>query len=310
MKIAVMGTGGVGGYFGGLLARNDLDVTFIARGEHLKAIQDKGLRINSKNDGDFTVYKSATDNPSTLSKQDLILFTVKMFDNTAAIESIKPIVGDQTTILTLQNGVSNGYDLADIFGNERVMIGTAMLEGRISEPGVVTQGGPGAAHFGEMYQGISERGKELLSLFEASNWKVQLQENMLDTLWKKFAYLSACASTCTASNSSMGEMRSIPETRNLILNAIEEGFKVGRAYGAPIADDAMDWAISALDNFPYDGKSSMAKDFAENRAVELEGLTGTVIKMAERLQIDTPINNMLYAVLKPWAERINHQDKI
>ena len=108
----------------------------------------------------------------------------------------------------------------------------------------------------------------------------------------------------------MGEMRSIPETRNLILNAIEEGFKVGRAYGAPIADDAMDWAISALDNFPYDGKSSMAKDFAENRAVELEGLTGTVIKMAERLQIDTPINNMLYAVLKPWAERINHQDKI
>ncbi|MQG80611.1 MAG: 2-dehydropantoate 2-reductase [SAR202 cluster bacterium] len=309
MKIAVMGTGGVGGYFGGLLARNDLDVTFIARGEHLKAIQDNGLQINSQNDGVFTVHNPATDNPSDLTKQDLILFTVKMFDNTPAIESIKPIVGDQTTILTLQNGVSNGYDLAEVFGNERVMIGTAMLEGRISEPGVVTQGGPGAAHFGEMYQGISERGEQLLSLFQASNWKVELQENMLDTLWKKFAYLSACASTCTASNSSMGEMRSVPETRNLILSAISEGFEVGRAYGAPISDDAMDWAISALDNFPYSGKSSMAKDFAENRSVELEGLTGTVIKMGKRLNIETPINDMLYAVLKPWAERINQQNK-
>ena len=309
MKIAVMGSGGVGGYFGGLLARNDLDVTFIARGEHLKAIQDNGLQINSQNDGVFTVHNPATDNPSDLTKQDLILFTVKMFDNTPAIESIKPIVGDQTTILTLQNGVSNGYDLAEVFGNERVMIGTAMLEGRISEPGVVTQGGPGAAHFGEMYQGISERGEQLLSLFQASNWKVELQENMLDTLWKKFAYLSACASTCTASNSSMGEMRSVPETRNLILSAISEGFEVGRAYGAPIADDAMDWAISALDNFPYSGKSSMAKDFAENRSVELEGLTGTVIKMGKRLNIETPINDMLYAVLKPWAERINQQNK-
>ena len=308
MKITIMGTGGGGGYFGGLLARDNPDVTFIARGEHLAAIQAKGLQVNSQNDGTFTVYNPATDDPSSLPKQDLILFTVKMFDNIAAMDSIKPIVGDDTTILTLQNGVSNGYDLSDVFGSERVMIGTAMLEGRISEPGVVTQGGPGAAHFGEMYRGISERGKHLLSIFQASNWKVELQENMLDTLWKKFAYLSACASTCTASNSSMGEMRSVPEPRDLILNAIAEGFEVGRAYGAPIADDAMDWAISALDNFPYSGKSSMAKDFAENRAVELEGLTGTVIKMGKRLNINTPINDMLYAVLKPWAERINQQN--
>ena len=91
----------------------------------------------------------------------------------------------------------------------------------------------------------------------------------------------------------MGEMRSVPETRNLLLSAISEGFEVGRAYGAPIADDAMDWAISALDNFPYSGKSSMAKDFAENRSVELEGLTGTVIKMGKRLNYETPINDML-----------------
>ena len=304
MKIAVMGTGGVGGFFGGLLAKNNDSVTFIARGEHLQAIRNNGLTVESKNNGVFTVNADATDDTAILPTQDLILFTVKMYHNDEAINAIKPMVGADTVILTLQNGVRNGYDLSDAFGKDRVMIGTVMLEGRITSPGTVTQGGPGVAHFGEMYRGISPRGESLLSLFKSSEWQVELQENMLDTLWKKFAYLSASASACTASNSSMGEMRSVPETRKLLIDAIEEGFAVGRAYGAPIEEDAITWAINALDNFPYEGKSSMAKDFNENRPVELEGLTGEIIEMGKKLGVATPINNALYALLKPWALRI------
>ncbi|CAI8052539.1 2-dehydropantoate 2-reductase [Geodia barretti] len=148
MDIAVMGAGGVGGYFGGLLARAGHNVTFIARGPHLEAIQRGGLRVESGNDGVFTVPGNATDNPATLGPQELILFAVKMYDNDDAIHAIGPLLGPDSIVLTLQNGIDNGDRLVEEYGAERVMIGSAYLEGRISEPGVVTQGGPGSASFG------------------------------------------------------------------------------------------------------------------------------------------------------------------
>ena len=159
MDIAVMGAGGVGGYFGGLLARAGHNVTFIARGAHLDAMRRNGLRVISANDGDFTVPGKATANPADVGNQELILFTVKMYHNDDAIHAIAPMVGPNSIVLTLQNGIDNGDRLADVYGAERVMIGSAYLEGRISEPGVVTQGGPGAASFGERTPGITERGR-------------------------------------------------------------------------------------------------------------------------------------------------------
>ena len=304
MKIAVMGTGGVGGYFGGLLSRAGQDVTFIARGPHLAAIQQKGLRVESANDGTFTVSGNAVEDTSQVGVQDLVLFTVKMYHNESAIETIRPLVGPDTVILTLQNGVDNGDRLVEAFGLARVMIGSVMLEGRISQPGVVTQGGPGRANFGELNPGITQRGQRLLSIFQEAGWQVELQENMVDMLWKKFAYLCASAAVCAASNATIGEMRSVPETREVIEQAITEGFAVGRARGAPIKDDSLEWSMVALDNFPAQGRASMAKDFSEGRPVELEGLNGTVIRMGREVGVPTPVNDFLYAVLKPWANRI------
>ena len=304
MKIAVMGTGGVGGYFGGLLARAGHEVTFVARGAHLQAIRERGLRVESVNDGDFTVTGQAIEDTAGAGEQELVLFTVKMYHNAAAIAATRPLLGPDSLVLTLQNGIDNGQQLVDAFGRERTLIGSCYLEGRIREPGVVTQGGPGMASFGELEPGITERCQRLLAVFQEAGWRVDLQENMPGMLWKKFSYLAGSAAVGAASNSVFGEMRAIPETRAIIQGAIAEILDVGRAWGAPIMDDSLEWAMTSLDNFPAAGMSSLGKDFLEGRPVELEGLTGTAIRMARQVGVPTPINDTLYAILKPWANRI------
>lgn len=304
MDIAVMGSGGVGGYFGGLLARAGHNVTFIARGPHLEAIRRNGLRVISANDGEFTVPGQATDQPGDIGHQELVIFTVKMYHNEEAIQAIAPMVGPDTIVLTLQNGIDNGERLTEVYGSDRVMIGSAYLEGRISEPGVVSQGGPGAASFGERTLGITDRGNRLLEVFVGAGWRVELLENMTGMLWKKFAYLSGSAGVCAASGCMYGELRSVPETRAAIQAAIAEALAVGEASGAPLEPDSLEWSMNALDNFPATGMASLAKDFAEGRPVELEGLTGTVIRMGAEYGVPTPVNNALYAVLKPRANRI------
>ena len=304
LKVAVIGTGGVGGYFGGLLAQAGHDVNFIARGAHLQAIKKNGLRVESQLDGTFTVPGNATDNTAELESQDLVLFAVKMYHNSDALSHLPPLIGPETVVLTLQNGIDNCDILAEAVGEAHVMIGSAYMEGRISKPGVVTQGGPGIAAFGEMKVGISRRGENLLQEFQEAGWRVNLHENMPGMLWKKFAYIAGSAAVCAAANCVYEEMRTKPETRALIQNAVEEVLAVGRARGAPIMPDSLAWAMDSLDRFPGQGRASLAKDFTDQRPVELEGLTGTVIRMARELDLPTPTNDFLYAILKPGATRI------
>ena len=305
MKTAVVGAGGVGGYFGGLLGRAGHDVTFVARGEHLEAIrQNGGLRVESQNDGVFLAPGRGVADTSEAGEQDLVLFTVKMHHNAAAIASLLPMVGPHTVVLTLQNGIDNGEQLAEVVGVGPVMIGSAFMEGRISEPGAVIQGGPGTGGFGEMTVGITERGERLHREFLEAGWRVELHENMAGMLWKKFAYIAGSAAVCAAANCVYEEMRTIPATRALIQGAIEEALAVGRASGAPIMDDSLDWAMESLDRFPAQGRASLAKDFTEGRPVELEGLNGAVIRLARRTGTPTPVNDFLYAVLRPMADRI------
>jgi 2-dehydropantoate 2-reductase len=307
MKIAVMGTGGVGGYFGGLLARAGNDVTFVARGPHLDAIRANGLTVESANDGNFTVPGNAVEDTSQVGPQDLVLFTVKMYHNSAAIEAVRPMLGPHSLVLTLQNGIDNGQQLVEAFGREQVLIGSCYLEGRIREPGVVTQGGPGRASFGELEPGITERCRKLLAVFQEANWRVDLEENMPGMLWKKFSYLAGSAAVGAATRTLFGEMRTIPETRAIIQGAIEEILEVGRASGAPIMEDSLEWCLTSLDNFPATGMSSLGKDFLEGRPVELDGLTGAAVRMGREYRVSTPINDTLYGILKPWALRIERE---
>ncbi len=304
MKVAVVGAGGVGGYFGGLLARAGHEVTFVARGAHLEAIKQNGLRVESELDGTFTVPGLAVQDAGEAGEQNLVLFAVKMYHNAQAIPSLAPLVGDSTVVLTLQNGIDNGEQLAHAVGTSKVMIGSAYMEGRISQPGVVTQGGPGTAAVGEMHVAITRRGEDLLQQFQEAGWRVNLHENMPGMLWKKFAYIAGSAAVCAAANCVYEEMRTIPSTRRLIERAIEEALAVGRARGAPVMADSLRWAMDAMDRFPGQGRASMAKDFLENRPVELEGLTGTLIRMGLEVDVPTPVNDFLYAILKPATVRI------
>ena len=305
MKVAVMGAGGVGGYFGGLLARAGHDVTFVARGSHLAAIQERGLRVESANDGTFTVSGAALEDTSGAGFHDLVLFNVKMYHNPQAIQAARPLMGPDSVVLTLQNGIDNGDQLAEAFGPSRVMIGSAYMEGRIAAPGVVTQGGPGTANFGELQPGITSRGQQLLEVFKEAAWRVELQENMPGMLWQKFAYIAGSAAVNAAiADSVYEEIRNVPETRALIQGAIAEALAVGLARGAPIMEDSLAWAMNALDNFPGQGRASLAKDFTDGRQVELEGITGTLVRMGREAGVPTPINDALYAILKPWANRI------
>ena len=304
MKVAVVGAGGVGGYFGGLLARAGHEVTFVARGAHLEAIKQNGLRVESELDGTFTAPGMAVQDTVKAGEQDLVLFSIKMFHNAQVIPSLAPMVGDATVVLTLQNGIDNGEQLAHAVGTSKVMIGSAYMEGRISEPGVVTQGGPGTATFGEMHVAITRRGEDLLQQFQEAGWRVNLHENMPGMLWKKFAYIAGSAAVNAATNTGYEEMRTIPETRELVRATIEEALSVGRALGAPIMEDSLDWAMTSLDNFPAQGRASLAKDFQEGNPVELDGLTGAVIRLGKQAGVPTPLNAALYAVLKPWALRI------
>ena len=305
MRIAVMGAGGVGGYFGGLLARADQDVTFIARGAHLDAIRRGGLHVSSDLSGEFVVESSATDTPSAVGPVDLVLYGVKMYHNAEAIPAIAPLVGADTVVLTLQNGVTNGDELSAVLGRDPVMVGAAFVQARIREPGHVEQlGQVGRVVFGEPRQGVTARGRRLLEAFEAAGWNVELSENALGTLWRKFIYVTGSAGVNAVTQVPFGEMRSVPETRELLRSVYGEIVEVAKAQAASIGDEVVDWCMATLDGFPADGMTSLANDFRNANPVELEGLTGTVVRMARDSGVAAPVTNAIYALLRPAALRI------
>ena len=305
MRVAVMGTGGVGGYFGGLLARDGQEVTFIARGEHLEAIRRRGLRVLSDLHGEFTVRAPATDDTGQVGPVDLVLYAVKMYHNRGAIPALPPMVGPETVVLTLQNGIDNADLLAQALGRRHVMAGMSIVQARIREPGVVEQRGHvGRVVFGELEGGVTPRGRRLQEVFQRAGWNSELSDDVTVALWRKFIYLTGSAGVNALARVTYGELRTTPETRSLIRQAYQEIVDVGRAAGVDLPADIMDWCMSALDDFPAEGMATLAKDFMEGRPVELEGLTGTVVRMGRELGVATPVNEAIYALLKPLALRI------
>lgn len=305
MKIVIMGTGGVGGYFGGLLARAGEDVTYIARGEHLRAIQTDGLRVFSDLSGEFNAGKQATDNPNDIGPADLVLYTVKMYHNDEAIPFIAPLVGDETVVLTVQNGVDNGDKLAAAYGADRVMVGMVGVQARIREPGIVEQLGQfGIAAFGEINGGITDRGRRLYDVFKNGGWNVELSDNAMGAVWRKYIFLCSAAGVNAITQLPYSEMRTIPETRELVRQSCAEILAVGKARGAPVEDSMLDWSMTQLDNFPPDGMASLAKDFRDGNRVELDGIIGAVVRLGREAGVATPINSAFYALLKPAAMRI------
>jgi 2-dehydropantoate 2-reductase len=298
MRIGVIGAGGTGGLYGGLLARAGHEVSFLARGAHLAAIQDRGLTVQSADFGTFSVPAHASDDPAELGQSELVLFAVKTYDLPSAAQAAASMTTPNGHVLTLQNGLDAPDQLADVVGRERVLIGTTALETTILEPGVIGHLTPGHLINVARYTGPpSEAVERTVNALKEAGMNANAALDGHRALWEKAFILIPMATLTSLCQSSIGPIRDLPETRALSAALLREVGEVARACGhdlAPLEARALDM----LDRIPYTMKASMARDFERGRRTELDALTGALVRFADRHGLEIPTTRAAYAVLK------------
>jgi len=303
MRVAVMGAGGTGGFFGGLLARAGEDVTFIARGPHLDAIRARGLRVKSRLAGDFTVTARATDDPRTLGPVDLILFCVKSYSTAEAVEQIRSLVGPQTVILSVQNGIDNEDRIAEVVGPKPVLGGVAHVSSVIESPGVIAQvAGPGRIIFGELAGGVSARAERLLETFHRAGIASEVHPNVRVALWEKFIFICGVSGMTALTRLPIGPILATAETCDMLLGTMTEVQAVARAEGVGVGPGAAGQALAFARGFEPSARGSLYYDLAAGRRLELETLNGTVVRLGRNRAVATPMNRAIYAALKPYVD--------
>ena len=303
MKIAVMGSGGIGGYFGGLLAHAGKDVTFIARGSHLDAIQKNGLQVKSVA-GDFHVRAKATHDPATVGPVDLVLFCVKGYDTETAGAQVRPLIGRETTVLSLLNGVDVCETLAVLLGEEHVMAGVVHILSTISAPGVISQtAGPRTIRFGEEDGRATPRADRILGVLKEAGILADLSPRIQVDLWEKFVFICAQGGVTALSGLSIGEILASSEATVFYRAVMEEVAAVGRAKGVPLSSDAADRAMAFARGLQPGMRSSLAHDLSQGNRLEVETLAGTVVRYGREVGVPTPLNFAVYACLKPHHEK-------
>ncbi len=303
MRIAVYGAGGVGGYFGGRLARAGIDVGLIARGPHLAALREHGLRVRSVK-GDFAVRVPATDDPADLGSCDYVLFCVKSFDTDAAATRLEPLLEDDTAVISLQNGVDNEEKLARAVGERHVMGGAAYIFAGIAEPGVILHtGGPTSIEFGELDGRVSERAKRLLACCQRAGFAAALSPDIKTVLWAKFAFICAMAGMTAAARLPIGEIRAVDASWAAFRRLFDEVCAVAAAEGTPVPAAVEQRMLTTAQNVEPGGFSSLHDDLVRGRRMELEALHGFVVRRAAGHGLAVPTCEAVYAMLKPWAIR-------
>lgn len=302
MKIAVMGTGGLGGYYGGLLARNENDVTFIARGAHLKAIREKGLTVKSVA-GDFHIYPAAaTDDPSQVGQVDWVLFTVKTYDTDAAIDAMRPLVGETTVIVTMQNGVESADRLAAAFGKEKIVVAPTQITSAISEPGVIVQNSAFRnMSVGELDGRITPRVEWLVEQFKRHSVNASVSDQMPTPVWMKWIFLAPVAGLTTLARTEAAVLFQSALAQATLRGAIEECCAVARAYGAALPPDAAERQFNFAMGLQPGNIASMHRDLMNGRRLELDALNGAVVRLGASKNVAAPINQTIYVALAPHA---------
>lgn len=302
MRIAVIGAGGVGGAFGAALAKAGADVTFVARGAHLRAMREKGLRIESPRGDVQLTPTQATDDPASIGSVDFVLFCVKLWDVETAGETIRPLVGPSTAVITFQNGIDAHERLIPILGRQAVMPGVAQISATIAEPGVVRQVGTFMRLvFGEAEGGRSARGNAFLEMCQKAGFDATHSANIMVDLWMKFVILATNASITAATRKPVGLLREDPDTNALFERCYHEVVALGRAKGIPLPEDAVEKALAFNRNAPPAMMASMAHDLIRGNRIELPWLGGKVVALGRELGIPTPVHEVLYAVLKLYV---------
>ena len=297
MRIAIVGAGGVGGYFGAKLARAGESVVMLARGAHLDAIRRHGLRVRSAVDGEFTAKADAVESFADQAPVDMALFCVKSFDTREAAEALRPVLGRDTGVVSLQNGVDNEEILDDVLGAGRALGGAAFVFSTIESPGVIAHTLLGRIVFGELDGRVSERATRLRDALAAAGVPVELSTEVRRVLWEKYLLISAQAGTTALTRAPIGVIRQIPETWRLYRRIVEELAAVARAAGVTLPADVVETIIK---NAPT-AFSSLHHDLVHGRRLELEALHGHVVRLGERLGVPTPTVFAVYAALKPHA---------
>jgi 2-dehydropantoate 2-reductase len=303
MRIAVVGSGAVGGYYGARLARAGHDVAFIARGAHLDAIRARGLAIRSPL-GDFTVPARAEDDARRVGQVDVVLFAVKTYDNETALPMLQSLVGPSTTVLTLQNGVDTVEQIAAVAGEGAVLAGPTYIATAVAEPGFIVQTGTHRRIvFGEVFgerTTVSERAARLCSSLVDADIQAEAVPDGRVPLWEKFIYLAPFAAFTGAARQPVGGLWSLPGFRDVFLQAVGEVEQIARAEGVGVAAAIKEQIVRYIESVPPTMRSSLLIDLQQGKKIEVEALAGAVVRRGRASGVPTPMMLALYSVLKPY----------
>jgi 2-dehydropantoate 2-reductase len=301
VHIVVMGSGGVGGYFGAKLQRAGERVTFVARGPHLDAIKRSGLAIKSAIDGDTLVRPAAVERLEGVDRADAILLCVKSFDTEDAAARLWSVLGPDTPVLSLQNGVDNEDKIDAKLGTGRAMGGVAQVFATIESPGVIRHQAAGRIIFGEMDGSVSARAEALRDAFARAEVPVELSKGIRRALWEKYLLICAVGGTTAVTRETLGVIRDTPATWRLFRQIVEEVAAVACHAGVDLADDAVEQIMKFAETIPPGNRASLAQDLLQGRRLELEALHGHAARLGERLGVPTPAIFAVYAALAPHA---------
>ncbi len=305
MRIAVMGAGSVGGYLGGMLARGGHDLSLIARGAHLAAIRERGLRVVRDNE-EFTVNCAATDSPAEVGPVEVALLTTKTYQNAAAVPAMALMVGPNTTVLCLQNGIDSYLTPAQAFGAERVMAGAVYIEAGRDGPGVARQAGDVVrVVFGEPDGSLSGRGRAIAAAFNTSGVPAELTDDIRAGLWSKFLFIATMAGVTSMARATLAELMPRPEWREVVVGCLREIEAAGRANGVNFPPDVHQTTLAYIEDNLADLQASMHTDVMAGRPLELEALNGAVVRAGRVGSVPTPINDVIYAMLKPLVDGVS-----
>lgn len=308
MKIAVIGAGGIGGYYGALLHQNGHEVTFLARGPHLTAIRERGLRLESVLlPGPVSLQVRATDKSTEIGPVDLALFTVKSYDTEAAAALLPPLLTDKTAVLTLQNGVDNIDRLIGRVGGSHILGGACYIFTSIASPGVITHtGGSRRVVFGELDGQPTSRAQAIYDSLAATGVPVEVSAQILVAMWEKYLFITAQGGMTALTRLPIGVIRQSPTTMEMYLDVASEVAAVGRTHGVPLREGERERVKRAAEALPPDSYSSLYTDLIRGRRMELDALPGYVVQLGERYKIPAPVCRAIYAALLPYDEAARH----
>jgi len=299
MRIAVLGSGGVGGYFGGRLAAAGADVTFLARGAHLDALRTRGLRIDSPKGNVHIERTKAAADPSEVGPVDIVFFTVKLYDTEAAIAMLPPLIGPDTAVIPLQNGVDSVARLTDAVGPRHAAGGTCYVSAVIAEPGVIKHTAMDHLIFGEVDGRRTPRMEALLEACRPAGFQSTLSSDIVVDIWTKFVRLSVLSGLTTVTRSPLGVICRDPQLFAMLKDAVREAMQVAHAKGIAVPATAIDDVAAAYTALPPQTKSSMLEDLERGRRLELPWLSGALVRIAREVGVETPIHSFITAVLAP-----------